>query len=215
MMTPGEEPAVRVLLVDDHPALRMGLRLLLDREPDISVVGEADGGEAALRMGEALLPHVVVLDCQLPDLDGVQVARAWRAGGVPLQVVALSAYDDDALLTGMHAAGARGYLLKNEAPGCIVAAVRAAVRGESFWTPEQEARIERWQIEVTRIRESLTEREEEVLRLIAEGLSNRAIALQLEITPRTADFHASNIFRKLGVASRVEAALWARAYGRQ
>jgi DNA-binding NarL/FixJ family response regulator len=203
---------IRVLLADDHPALRFGLRVLLDRAPDITVVGEADQGDAALALSAELHPDVVVLDCQLPGVDGVTVAARLSREEKPPRVVALSAYDDDRYLAGMAEAGALAYLLKNEAPGQIVAAVRAAMRGESLWTPEQRARIARWREEVARVRDSLTEREREVLRLVADGLSNKEIAQALTITVRTTDFHVSNILRKLDAISRVEAAVWAKEH---
>jgi DNA-binding NarL/FixJ family response regulator len=203
---------IRVLLADDHPALRMGLRVLLDRAPDIEVVGEADDGDAALALIETLRPDVAVLDCQLPGVDGMAVAAAVGQRALSVRVVALSAYDDDRYLAGMMAAGAVGYLLKNEAPGQIVAAVQAAMRDETLWTLEQTARVERWRAEVAHVRDSLTEREREVLQLVAEGLSNKEIAQALYITVRTADFHVSNILRKLGVISRVEAAVWAKEH---
>lgn len=203
---------ITVILADDHPALRVGLRVLLDREPDIAVVGEADDGDAAMALLEALAPDVAVLDCQLPGHDGVAVAAAARAQGAPVRVVALSAYDDDCYLAGMAAVGAVGYLLKNEAPGRIVAAVRAAMCGESLWTAEQLARVRRWQAEVAALRESLTEREREVLHLVAAGLSNKEIAQALAISVRTTDFHVSNILRKLQLISRVEAAVWAKEH---
>jgi len=203
---------IRVLLADDHPALRMGLRVLLDRAPDIEVVGEADDGDAALALIEMLRPDVVVLDCQLPDRDGASVASEIRRCGWPVRVLALSAYDDDRYLAGMWTAGAVGYLLKNEAPGQIVAAVRATMEGQGLWSAAQMARVMRWQAEVAQVRDSLTERECEVLRLVADGLSNKEIAQTLNITVRTTDFHVSNILRKLGVVSRVEAAVWAQAH---
>ena len=204
--------SIRVLLADDHPALRVGLRVLLDRAPDIAVVGEADDGDAALALIDALHPDVAVLDCQLPGRDGAGVAAEIRRRAWPVRVVALSAYDDDRYLAGMRAAGAVGYLLKNEAPGQIVAAVRAAMNGAVLWSPEQMARVERWQAEVAQVSASLTEREHEVLRLVAEGLSNKEIAQALTITVRTTDFHVSNVLRKLGVISRVEAAVWAKEH---
>lgn len=205
-----ESGVIRVLLADDHPALRMGLRVLLDRAVDITVVGEASDGEAAKVLLESLQPDVAVLDCQLPGIDGVALTAWLRETGQPTRVVALSAYDDDRYMAGMLEAGALGYLLKNEAPGSIVAAVRAAAQGSSLWTGDQTARTERWRSEVARVRESLTEREAEVLHHLANGLSNKEIAQALSITLRTTDFHVSNILRKLGALSRVEAALWAR-----
>jgi DNA-binding NarL/FixJ family response regulator len=209
MMAPDE---IRVLLVDDHPALRMGLRVLLDREPDILVVGEVAQGAEVLALSEQLAPDVIVLDCQLPDVDGATVAAQLRQQGHRARVVALSAYDDDRYLAAMVKAGAVGYLLKNEAPGQIVKAVRRAVRGEALWTREQLARSARWEEEVAAVRDSLTMREREVLALVAEGLSNKEIAQHLVVTARTVDFHVSNVLRKLDLISRVEAAVWAQAH---
>jgi DNA-binding NarL/FixJ family response regulator len=185
---------------------------LLDRAPDVEVVGEADDGDAALAMVLSLQPDVVVLDCQLPGTDGVTVAVHLQQQANPVRVVALSAYDDDRYLAGMADAGALGYLLKNEAPGQIVAAVQATMRGERLWSPAQLARIEHWRSEVARVRESLTPREREVLHHVADGLSNKEIAQALTITVRTTDFHVSNILRKLDVVSRVEAAVWAKEH---
>lgn len=203
---------IRVLLADDHPALRFGLRVLLDREVDIEVVGEAEDGARALAMIATLQPDVTVLDCQLPGVDGVTVASRLSDAVTAVHVVALSAYDDDRYLAGMAEAGAVGYLLKNEAPGQIVAAVRAAMQGQHLWTGVQQARIARWREEVARVYASLTPREREVLNCIVAGLSNKEIAQALTITVRTADFHVSNILRKLGAVSRVEAAVWAKEH---
>lgn len=203
---------IRVLLADDHPALRVGLRVLLDREPDIVVVAEAADGAATLRLVESLIPDVVVLDCELPEVDGVTVAGRIGRLRRPVQVLALSAYDDDRYLSGMLQAGAVGYLLKNEAAEQIVGAVRAAVSGKTLWTSDQRVRAERWEAEVADVRRSLTDREREVLALIAQGLSNKEIAQKLVITVRTVDFHVSNVLRKLDVVSRVEAAVWAQAH---
>lgn len=203
---------IRVILADDHPALRFGLRVLLDRELDITVVAEADDGPTALEMSQALIPDVLILDCQLPKADGTTVAAELTRQGIPTQIVALSAYDDDRYIAGMVQTGAAGYLLKNEAPGRIVSAVRSVVAGTPLWTAAQLARAERWEAEIVRVRESLTEREREVLGLVSAGLSNKEIAQQLVVTVRTVDFHVSNILRKLNAVSRVEAAVWAQAY---
>jgi NarL family two-component system response regulator LiaR len=203
---------IRVFLADDHPALRVGLRVLLDRNSDISVVGEAEDGLQTLSMVTRLEPDVVVLDCQLPELDGVAVAGRLRDLRPPPRILALSAYDDDRYLAGMLSVGAIGYLLKSEAPGRIVSAVRSVMARESLWTGDQRIRIARWQEEVAEVRNSLTERESEVLVLIAEGLSNKEIAQRIFVTVRTVDFHVSNILRKLDVISRVEAAVWAQQH---
>ncbi len=124
----------------------------------------------------------------------------------------LSAYDDDRYLQSMWAAGALGYVLKSEAPGAIVAAVRAAARGTPCWTQGQVLRIQRWQEEVERRWQVLTEREREVLRLVAVGKSNREIAETLKVSVRTVEFHVGNVLTKLGFSSRVEAAVWAQKH---
>ena len=203
---------IHVLLADDHPALRIGLRVLLDVSPLIEVVAEVDDGNSALHMIQHTLPDVAILDCQLPGMDGVSVAEVIRDQALKVRVLALSAYDDDQYLAGMMTAGAAGYFLKSEAPKQIVDAIKRVYRGEDLWTAEQYIRIEHWQNEIGRIRDSLTERELEVLHLIALSLSNKEIAQNLTITVRTVDFHVSNILRKLGAVSRVEAAVWAQNY---
>ena len=204
---------IRVLLADDHPTLRLGLRVLLDQAPDVEVVGEAEEGEEALAQIEALQPDVAVLDCKLPGLSGMEVAAAIVSKGLPVRVLALSAYDDERYLQGMLKAGAVGYLLKEEAPPNIVAAVRAAARGEQRWTADQLARARRWQEEVEAMWERLTEREREVLALVAERKSNKEIAQTLSVSERTVEFHMSNILDKLRLSSRVEAAVWAKEHG--
>ncbi len=203
---------IRVLLVDDHPALRVGLRVLLDREPDIEVVGETADGEETIALCEALAVDVIVLDCQLPGLEGAAVAARLRYRSHPARIVALSAYDDDRYIAAMVKAGAGGYLLKNEAPGQIVGAVRHVAGGETLWSDDQLVRATRWEEEIAQVRDSLTEREREVLSLVAESLSNKEIAQRLVVTVRTVDFHVSNILRKLDAVSRVEAAVWAQEH---
>jgi DNA-binding NarL/FixJ family response regulator len=201
----------RVLLADDHPTLRLGLRVLLDQAPDVEVVGEAENGEEALALIESLMPDVAVLDCQLPGMEGTQVALEIQQRGLLVRVLALSSYDDDRYVRGMLEAGAVGYLLKEEAPETIVAAVRAAAQGEGYFSPPVAAKVAAW---VRGERPGgLTEREVEVLQLVEEGLSNKEIAQTLSITVRTVDFHVSNILKKLEVTSRVEAAVWAKEQG--
>jgi DNA-binding NarL/FixJ family response regulator len=203
--------SIRVVLVDDHPALRVGLRVLLEQAPDIAVVGEAGDEAEAIHELALLRPDVVVLDCQLPGEGGTAVALEIRQRQWPTRVLALSSYADDGYVRGMVDAGAVGYLLKDEAPAAIVAAVRAAAQGNGWFSPEIAGKIAAW--ERGELPGGLTERELEVLRLIAGGLSNKEIAQQLCITVRTANFHVGNILHKLDVASRVEAAVWAKEQG--
>ncbi len=153
---------IRVLLADDHPPLRVGLRLLLEQAPDIKVVGEAETGLEALELIEELEPDVVVLDCEMPEMDGIAVAREVQQRGLPVRVLALSAYDDPRYVRGMVQAGAVGYLLKNEAAEVIVAAVRAAER-ESYFSPsvtnELLALVRGEGLEAERAEETLTGRD--------------------------------------------------------
>jgi DNA-binding NarL/FixJ family response regulator len=193
---------VRVVLADDHPVVRSGIRAELDGAEGIEVVGEASSGEEALRLVEELRPDVLVLDVVMPEMDGVEVAHLLRERHPDLRILALSAYDDNAYVFGLLSAGAAGYVLKEEALDTIVEAIRAASRGEMWLSKRVEEKVVRRAIgeEV-----SLTERELEVLRLMAEGFSNRQIATELSITERTVRFHVENILGKLGVESRTEA----------
>jgi DNA-binding NarL/FixJ family response regulator len=126
----------RVVLADDHPALRLGIRVILERAPDISVVGEASDGVQTLHLVEDLAPDVLLLDMEMPGLTGVEVAQRLKAAGSPVRILALSSYDDKPYILGLLANGALGYLLKEEAPEKIVAAVRGVARGERHWVSQ-------------------------------------------------------------------------------
>ncbi|MFN4294539.1 MAG: LuxR C-terminal-related transcriptional regulator [Thermoflexales bacterium] len=202
---------IRVLLADDHPTLQLGLRVLLDREPDIEVVAEAESGEEALTKILALQPEVAVLDCQLPGLSGPEVARELQRRGLPVHILALSAYRYEHYIRGMLEAGAVGYLIKEEAPEAIVAAIRSAVQGGMYFSPGV-ADLVKALLEGEGP-PPLTGREQEVLRLLAEGLSNKEIAARLGISERTVAFHVSNILQKLGAVSRTEAVVKAKERG--
>ena len=201
-------PMIRVVLVDDHPALRMGLRIMLEQAPDIQVVAEAGSGAEALACIQSLRPDVAVLDCQLPDVSGMEVAGQVRRLGLPVRILALSAYSDDQVVQSMIQAGALGYLLKDEAPAGIVEAVRAAARGEGRWSAAVVSKLAAWAVQPPQAAE-LTERERDVLRLLGRGWDNQRIAGHLHISERTVRFHLRNIYDKIGAHTRAEAVVWA------
>jgi DNA-binding NarL/FixJ family response regulator len=202
---------IRVVLVDDHPALRMGLRIVLEQAPDMQVAAEAGSGQEALALIQALRPDVAVLDCQLPDMPGSQAALELRRLGLATRVLALSANTDDAAIRGMVEAGAVGYLLKEEAPAVIVDAVRAAARGEGRWSAAVASRLAAWAVRpaASEAKADLTSREQEVVRLLASGWDNQRIGQELRISEHTVRFHLRNIREKIGVQTRTEAAVWA------
>jgi len=185
--------------------------VLLDQADDILVVGEAGDTEGALREIARRQPDVVVLDCQLPGGGGALVAQTVQEQGWTARVLALSSYADDGYVRSMVDAGAVGYLLKDEAPSAIVAAVRAAALGQTWFSPAIEHKMDAWKR--GELPGGLTERELEVLTLVANGQSNKQIARQLCITVRTTNFHVGNILHKLKLSSRVEAAIWAKEQG--
>jgi DNA-binding NarL/FixJ family response regulator len=203
---------VRVLLVDDHPPFRIGMRVLLEQHAMITVVGEAGTGAETLQLATQLQPDVVVLDCQLPDMEGPAVASALRDRDLVVRVLALSAYDDLKYIRGLLAAGAIGYLLKNESVDVVVAAVQAAAQGRAFFSATVAAQL----AQVARpepVVEPPTAREREVLAELALGRTNNEIARQLGISERTVRFHIENLFGRLGVENRVEAVMKAMQLG--
>jgi len=195
---------IRVLLADDHPVVRAGIRAELDGAGGIEVVGEASSGDEALRLVEDLHPDVLVLDVVMPGMDGVKATRVLRKSHPDLCILALSAYDENECVFGILKAGASGYVLKEEALETIVKAIRIACRGETWLSPKVAEKVKRRAIgEKEEV--PLTKRELEVLRLIAKGWSNREIAKELFISKRTVRFHVGNILGKFGVGSRTEA----------
>jgi DNA-binding NarL/FixJ family response regulator len=203
---------IRVLVVDDHEVVRRGLFAFLDGESDIEVVGDAEGGDAALELldgldAEGRRPHVVLMDLQMEPLDGIESTRRVRARYDDVEVVALTSFDDVHRVRAALEAGASGYLLKDADVGEIAVAVRAAHRGELQLDPAVAKRLAE-SLRAPREPE-LTSREVDVLRLLGEGQSNKTIAATLGITERTARTHVSKILAKLGLSSRTQAALWA------
>ena len=203
-------PDIRVLIVDDHPIVRKGIRNLLDPATGITVVGEASNGEEALQMIKDLKPEVVLLDMKLPDMSGIDVIKKIYEGKLASRVLGLSSYDDRQFISQLLNYGASGYLLKEEVPEDIIEAVRGVAHGEAGWVSRKVAAL----LSEILLKEKeggteLTSRELEVLRLVVEGKTNDQIGMDLGISVKTVENHLHAIFRKMGVISRVEAAVMA------
>lgn len=215
-MAPEADHRIRVLVVDDHAVVRRGLLAFLDSDPDLEVVGDAEGGAQALDLlarldSEGRRPDVVVMDLQMTPLDGIESTRQIRARYRDVEVVALTSFGEEERVRAALEAGASGYLLKDSDADEVGAAVRAAHRGELQLDPAITRPLtsslrtgRRDEPEVV-----LTTREFDVLRLLGAGKANKAIAAELAISERTARTHVSNILGKLGLSSRTQAALWA------
>jgi len=198
---------IRVILADDHAVVRKGICGFLEEPGDISVVAEAANGDEALALIREHRPDVAVLDIQMPGRTGLEVTRAVRSERLPLGVLILTAYDDDPFVMTALRAGANGYVLKTAEPEEIVAAVRAVHEGQSTLDPALIQKVMAYisGASLSATVESLSAREIEVLRLAAQGFTNKAIGVQLGISDRTVQGHLTNIFGKLDVASRTEA----------
>lgn len=207
---------LRILIADDHPLFRFGMRTRLDAEPDLVVVGEAGTGEEAITLAGSLAPHVVLMDLNLPGMSGIAATRAIREAHPHIGVVVVTMFDDDSVFAAMRA-GARGYLLKGAEAEEMVGAIRAIAHGEAIFSPSVAQRLlgyfsvphPRAQLALP----ELTERERAVLALLARGYTNAAIADQLVLSPKTVRNYVSSIFGKLQVADRAEAIVKARDAG--
>src|SRR5215210_3016821 len=199
---------VRILITDDHGVVRQGLRMFLSLDPEFEVVGEAENGQEALEMARELEPDVVLMDLLMPVMDGIKATRAIRSELPEVEVVALTSVLEDASVTGAVRAGAIGYLLKDADAEELHRAIRGAAEGRVQLAPEAAARLMR-EVSAPENPEALTERETEVLRLLARGKSNRQIASELFVEEKTVKTHVSSILMKLGVHSRTQAALHA------
>ena len=195
--------SIRVVVADDHPVVRDGLCAMLDTQPDIEVVGEATTGAEAQALVASLRPHLVLMDLQMPELDGATATRRIRAEHEDVQVLVLTTYDTDADISRAVEAGATGYLLKDARREELFEAVRLAAKGESVLSPAVAKRV------LGKMRapaeEALSSREIEVLGAVARGLSNRAIARSLHISEATVKTHLLHVFAKLGVDDRTAA----------
>lgn len=205
--------AITVLLVDDHAVVRQGVEAFLSTQPDIAVAGQAASGGEALRLAAELAPDVVLMDLKMPEMDGVETTRRLKQISPRTQVIVLTSYHDDEHIFPAIRAGALSYLLKDAGPKEIATAVRKAAAGEAVIHPRVAARLVQ-EISGARALEvnpftELTERELEVLQLLAQALSNAEIAKRLVISEKTVKSHVSNILGKLHLADRTQAAVYA------
>lgn len=202
---------IRIVIADDHPVVRAGIRALLEGEDDLQVIGEAATPDEAVALAESAAPELVLMDLQFADgQSGADATRRIRALEAPPYVLVLTNYDTDGDILGAVEAGASGYLLKDAPPGDLIAAIRSAAAGESALAPAIAGRL------MERLRSpsvSLSAREIEVLQLVADGASNAEIARRLYVTDATVKSHLVHVFSKLGVASRTAAVSTARSLG--
>jgi DNA-binding NarL/FixJ family response regulator len=215
---------ITLALADDHRVVRLGLEALIGTFDDIDLVGSADGGAEAIALCRAKQPDVMLLDLSMPDVDGVTVARTLREHDVPTRVVIFTSFSDRDQIVRALDAGAIGYLLKDAEASEIHAAIRAAARGEAPLTPKAAMELirQRQPVGVTaahtpaptgRPPVDLTDRERQVLGLLADGLANKQIARRLGISEKTVKGHLTNLFQRIGVSDRTQAALWAERTG--
>ena len=204
--------AIRILITDDHGVVRQGLRMFLSLDPEMEVVGEATNGQEALALARDLKPDVVLMDLLMPVMDGIEATRAIRSELPEVEVIALTSVLDDGSVTGAVRAGALGYLLKDTDSEELGRAIKAAAEGRVHLAPEATARLMR-EVKAPESPEALTEREIEVLRLLARGKANKQIAASLFVSEKTVKAHVSSILMKLGVQSRTQAALHAVRVG--
>ena len=204
--------SIRILVVDDHSVVRQGLRMFLALDPELEVVGEAADGAEGLSMARELKPDVVLMDLLMPVMDGITATGIIRRELPDTEVLALTSVLEDASVVGAVRAGAIGYLLKDTESDELRRAIKAAAAGQVQLSPKAAARLMR-EVRVPDSPETLTERETEVLRLLAQGRSNKEIAHGLSIGEKTVKTHVSNILSKLNVPSRTQAALYAVRIG--
>jgi two-component system response regulator NreC len=206
---------IRIILADDHAVMRTGLRLVLERQQDFEVVGEASDGREAVAMAQKLLPNVLVMDIGMPNLNGIEAARQVASAAPQISVVILSMHSDESYVLRALKAGAKAYLLKESAESDLIAAIRAVYSGKAFFSPAvSRMLVEDYvrQLQDREIEDSyelLTTREREILQLIAEGKSNKEIAAILNLSLYTVETHRGNLMEKLGLHTVPELILYA------
>ncbi|MDL1898439.1 response regulator transcription factor [Anaerolineae bacterium CFX7] len=211
-----DQTKIRVLIVDDHQVVRQGLRTFLELHDDLLVVGEAGDGAAAVELARSLEPDVILMDLVMPQMDGIGATREIKTAQPHIQIICLTSFVDDDRVVPVIQAGASGYLLKDVSPDELVAVVRAAQRGEIRLPPDI---VQKLMAQVARSAAprtadvNLTERELQVLALVAQGQSNAEIAAQLVISVKTVKTHISNLLSKLNLADRTQLAIYALKHG--
>src|ERR671915_1138197 len=209
---------IRVLIADDHPLFREGMRGRLDRVADVAVVGEAASGDEAVELAQKLEPHIILMDIKMPGLNGIEATREIQRANPQIGILVLTMFEDDDSVFAAMRAGAKGYLLKDSGGEGVVHAIRAVASGEAVFGPGVAERIIGYfsaprAVAPQRAFPELTAREEEVLSLVAQGKSNREIARQLFVSLKTVRNHVSHILLKLQVADRAQAVIRARESG--
>ena len=215
---------IHILIADDHPVFRFGLRALLNAMPDTEVVGEVTSGEEVLALAPSLRPDVILMDINMPGVNGIEATRRIRETNPDIRILMVTMLEDDSVFAAMRA-GARGYVVKGAEPAEVLRAIRAVADGEAIFSPAIAERLMHYfatpptapsdvtQSAGTPLFPDLTEREREVLALIAQGLTNSAIAERLVLSPKTVRNYITEIFSKLQVADRVQAIIRARNAG--
>jgi DNA-binding NarL/FixJ family response regulator len=211
-MSTEETMPVRVLIADDHKVVRQGLQMFLAIDPQIEVVGEAANGADAVKLARSLQPDVILMDLMMPVMDGITAIETIRAEGIDTEILAVTSVLEDEVVIRAVRAGATGYLLKDTEAAELCRAIHAAAAGQVQLAPQAAARLVR-EVAAPKSPETLTDRETDVLRLLAQGLANKEIARELSIGERTVKSHISSILGKLNVQSRTQAALHAARIG--
>ena len=207
-----QDEKITVLLADDHPVIRAGIRTILSSAPDIQIIGEAASGFDVQNMVGELLPKVLLLDLQMPGPRPSELEHWVRQNYPDTITLILTAHNRDSYLATMMDAGVAGFLTKEESEHCLIASIRQAAKGDILFSQEQIERAAFWRNVAGAKLDSLTERQREVLHLVAKGMQNEKIAKRLGVTTKTAAYHITEIMRKLGVSTRSEAVAWINQY---
>lgn len=215
---PGADRKIRVFLADDHAVLREGLRMLVDAEPDMECVGEASDGREAVRLVAEILPDVAVLDVSMPELNGLQAAERIKECCPDAKILTLTRHTDDGYLQQLLKAGTSGYVLKQSASGVLLSGIRAVASGQTFLDPAITEKVVGSYVAKSAGKGAFTqtepsERERDVLRMIAWGHSNKEIAARMDLSVKTVEVHKANAMRKLGMTSRIDIVRYAILQG--